>query len=58
MLYAVELTSKVTGETRSASIEADDYDRASGLATKMQADLVRRSGITWCVTINHPIRRT
>jgi hypothetical protein len=46
------LTNEVSGETRTASIEADDLDAAFDLASMMRADLVRNTGIPWFVTVS------
>jgi hypothetical protein len=57
-LYAFELANKATGETRRASIEADDFEAASDLASKMAADLVRKTGTHWFPIVIHRIERT
>jgi hypothetical protein len=58
MHYAFELANKVTGEIRRASIEADDFEAATDLASKLLANLVRKTGTHWFLEVVHTIERT
>ena len=53
MMYPAEFTNKITGETRKIPIEADDLETASDLATKMQVEMVRETGLYWSVNVNN-----